>query len=300
MDNILIQLRSAVRDRPPVVLPVTLIVVMALVALIGNGVVGLSFRPSLLAVILPALLMLLIAGWLHARRADPRFCEGVVYLSLWLFWLPVGILLSYLTIIIGFPLRDRALAAADAAFGFHWIDMAAAVEQWPWLVSLLGVCYQSCQWQPMVTVLVIAMIGPRDRNSEFLLQILLGLLVTLVISTFVPAIGPAAAFGVHLPHEDIVQSLRSGRFQQLPYNGVLCFPSFHTIMAVLFTYAHRGIRPTFWIFVTLNLGMLASTPYRGDHYLVDILGGLSVAALVIIFTQNYGFVRRYASVAAAS
>jgi hypothetical protein len=53
-------------------------------------------------------------------------------------------------------------------------------------------------------------------------------------------------------------------------------------MAVLFAVAHRGNRWTFPIFVGLNAVMLTAIPYTGDHYLIDVISGIGVAAIALI------------------
>jgi len=281
-DDIGARLRRLFFDAPP-------IFIIGAMFLLGLGcalVVGMSFMPSLPIALAPGAAILALAVWLHLRRADPRAFDAVLHLGLWFLWTPLGVLLSYVTIVAGFPLQDRALAAADAAFGFHWIGMASTLARTPWLTSLLGFAYRSYLWQPTISVIVIAWLGPRGRNREFLTQVLAGLLITLAISTVVPAMSPAAAFGLHQPHERIISALQDGHYRNLPYMGILSFPSFHAIMAVLFANAHRGFKPTFFVFLPLNLLMLAATPYCGDHYLVDVVAGIFVAALVILFTQK--------------
>jgi membrane-associated phospholipid phosphatase len=39
-----------------------------------------------------------------------------------------------------------------------------------------------------------------------------------------------------------------------------------------------------WIGLALNVLMLIATPIRGDHYLVDVLSGLAVAAAAVAAT----------------
>ena len=54
-------------------------------------------------------------------------------------------------------------------------------------------------------------------------------------------------------------------------------PSYHTVMAVLFTYAFRRTGVIGYGIATLNLVMLFSIPPIGGHYLVDVFAGGALA-----------------------
>jgi membrane-associated phospholipid phosphatase len=62
--------------------------------------------------------------------------------------------------------------------------------------------------------------------------------------------------------------------------GVIAFPSFHAVFAMMFTYAHRS-SVTFPVVAVLNLLMLFSIPSEGGHYLVDVIGGLMIGGVTI-------------------
>jgi membrane-associated phospholipid phosphatase len=86
--------------------------------------------------------------------------------------------------------------------------------------------------------------------------------------------------------EDLV-GLRHGSLPSLDMmllKGVIAFPSFHAVLAILFTYAHRGSR-VFVPVAVFNGLMLLSIPSEGGHYLVDVLGGIAVGLLAILMTR---------------
>jgi membrane-associated phospholipid phosphatase len=56
------------------------------------------------------------------------------------------------------------------------------------------------------------------------------------------------------------------------------------VLAILFTYAHRGSR-AFVPVAVFNALMLLSVPSEGGHYLVDVLGGVTVGGLAILMTR---------------
>jgi membrane-associated phospholipid phosphatase len=65
--------------------------------------------------------------------------------------------------------------------------------------------------------------------------------------------------------------------------GLISFPSYHTVLAVLLTYAHRRSRLLVPI-ALVNGIMLFSIPSYGGHYLIDIFAGAVVALLAISAT----------------
>jgi hypothetical protein len=264
--------------------PCAIIAAMIATVVVWNAFIGLSLTPAWYAVFAPAAAFSLAAGWIRFRQGESRLFEAALYLALWAIWPPVCVWLAYLSVTLGLPLQDSALAASDAALGFDWIDVARFIDAIPGLGSVLNFAYLSPLWQFAASAIVLAWLAPRGRNRELLTHMLLAMTATLVIGTFVPAIGPAAAYGFGPEPEAIIHALRSGGSQKLPYAGIVSFPSFHTVMAVLFTYAHRDIDKTFHYALALNAVMLVSTLYNGDHYLSDILAGFLVAGSTILVT----------------
>ena len=59
--------------------------------------------------------------------------------------------------------------------------------------------------------------------------------------------------------------------------GIVTMPSYHTVMAVLLTYAFRGTGLVGYGIATLNAVMLISIPPIGGHYLVDVIAGAALA-----------------------
>ena len=68
---------------------------------------------------------------------------------------------------------------------------------------------------------------------------------------------------------------------QTPVQGVIQFPSFHTAMAILYTYAARGVPVLFPLLIVFNVLMIVSTMPIGGHYFADVLGGAAIALVTI-------------------
>ena len=96
-------------------------------------------------------------------------------------------------------------------------------------------------------------------------------------------------------------ALRSGAFRDFVVaqaEGLTAFPSFHTIMALLFAFAFRG---TFLRWPAFALGALTifATPVMGGHYFVDLLGGVAVFAITALALRHMGMLDEPAAAASA-
>jgi hypothetical protein len=266
-------------DAPPVII----VAALAAMALAWNRWSGLTWQqPALPALLWTPALCFVIAAIYSIVRPQPVIAEVACYFGLWLVYPVFGTRLTYLANASGYPLQDEILAGLDAAIGFQWSDWARVISTYSLVVTIQEFAYQSYVWQPALSIIVFAVWGPRGRNRELLTSVLLALIPTVVISIFLPAIGPADTHGFLTPSGSIVRALRDGSGAQLPYVGIVCFPYFHAVMAVLFAVAHRGNRWTFPPFIALNALMLTAIPYTGDHYLSDLIGGTGVAVVALI------------------
>ena len=63
--------------------------------------------------------------------------------------------------------------------------------------------------------------------------------------------------------------------------GLVGFPSFHTAQAIVVAWYARKLGVLFYPFLVFNILVIASTPIQGGHHIVDVIGGLAVAALAI-------------------
>jgi PAP2 superfamily len=268
----------AVAETPPVII----IAGMAIVAEAWNAYAGLRWQsqlPQTFFVI--SLFCFGIAAAYTMRRPNRELAELGLYTRLSFIYPVFGIKLTYLGIAAGWPLEDATFPAWDAALGFHWLHWAHFIASHPALREVQEFAYDRHYWQPLLSVIVLSFWGPRHRNQEFLTAILIALLITTVIASLCPAIGPADRHGLQTALGAVVMSLRLGLRVALPYMGIISFPSFHAAMAILFTIAHRG-KVTFLPVLLLNLVMLSAISYSGDHYLVDLFSGGVAAGLSFV------------------
>ncbi|MBR0718050.1 phosphatase PAP2 family protein [Bradyrhizobium liaoningense] len=210
--------------------------------------------------------------------------------------------LSYVACASEWPLQDHALLAIDRALGMDPEAIARFVNDHPWLALVLSRGYGLIKWPLLLIPIVLSLTGRFVRLQTFMLAMSLALAVTIAISAFVPAIG--TFYGLHLPAAHFpnvntsiyagqlrdILALRDGSLHELELlklSGVVSFPSFHAASAVLYMWALWPVRWVGGIAAALNLLMIAATPVIGAHYMVDVFGGIAVAAASIWAVNRY-------------
>lgn len=210
--------------------------------------------------------------------------------------------LSYVACTSEWPLQDQTLLAIDRALGMDPEAIARFVNDQPWLARVLVRGYGLIKWPLLLIPIVLALTGRFVRLQTYMLALSLALAVTIAISAFVPAIG--TFYGLNLPAAHVpnlhtatyagqlrdILALRDGSLRELALfklSGVVSFPSFHAASAVLYMWALWPVRRIGGIAAALNLLMIAATPVIGAHYMVDVFGGVAVAAASIWATGRY-------------
>lgn len=186
------------------------------------------------------------------------------------------------------PLKDHALAEIDQAFGFNASTLVHFMASHPWLRTLFTLSYDA-----LFPLMVLGALLPAVRYrfqavKELIVATSFATIVGAVIFRFVPAIGPWAVYGYapsvsQLRCQDLLLTLRSNSPHVLNLNesGIVCFPSFHTLLAVVSCVALWSIRPLRIPAVVVASSIVLSTLTTGWHYLVDVIGGLLLTILSI-------------------
>ena len=242
------------------------------------------------------------AGFAHANarsavRRDPRVMFALGGTAQIVLVTVLMTPLTYVAAATNFPLQDANLLAADRALGFDWTAYVGFVNDHPTLATVLTLGYRMIRWPIFAIPVVLALAHRYRRMDEFIFAFGLALIVTTIISVFVPAIGiyfdlpdVSASYSNVVPvaYFDSVREMplvRDGSIRALELTkltGLVTFPSFHAASAVLYTWALwpvRWIRP---IAVIANVAMLASCPVDGAHYIIDLIAGVALAVLAIM------------------
>jgi membrane-associated phospholipid phosphatase len=214
--------------------------------------------------------------------------------------LSATLVFSYLSAVANFPLRDTTFAAVDRAFGLDWVGLLALLNGRPWLSRTLTLVYWSGGLQLWFVLLVLGATGQRARLAETEALFSLSTITVCVLGLFFPAVGamayyqPPAEYLTNflkfsgMWHYEAFMSLRTAAEPRLDFSafaGVIQFPSFHTVLAVLTTYAVRDWKWLFWpALATNSLVVLATLPEGGHHMSDSIAGGL-ISIVAILFVR---------------
>lgn len=257
-----------------------LVALLAAVTLSVGSAIGLTTNPPLWLLMAVPTGLLVIAGYYAAfRQAEHQLFQMAFYIALWIAFPLIGVRLTYLGAVLAFPLQDSTFAAADAALGFDWASWSRAIAQKDFLYWSTRVAYATSYWQPFVIVLILALFGRREDNARLMIAMVISLLITMIPHTFWPSVGPAPSHGLENRWNDVVMTLRAGHPENLPYVGIITFPSFHATMATLFTLAYRNVPAAMIAAGIVNFLMLLSIPYPGGHYFLDVPAGILIALL---------------------
>jgi membrane-associated phospholipid phosphatase len=81
----------------------------------------------------------------------------------------------------------------------------------------------------------------------------------------------------------LVQMLKDGPgfISPTELRGVVGFPSYHTLQALVLAWYARNVPWLRWPAFALNAAVLVSIPIQGGHHLVDMFGGAAVTAAAI-------------------
>lgn len=236
------------------------------------------------------LILGLIAVIYRTLRPSPRLSLGVeIAVQLICILLPAGLLVQACAILgADIPYIDDALWEADQFLYFDWLAANGWVDTHPVVSLPLSWAYGSIAWQFPLAGIALTVLRQEWRLRRFAVAMGLTLAATCAIFPFAPALGYDAflglGFGEPARH---MEALRTGGIQEFRLDelvGVVTFPSFHTAAAVVFAWAMWGVRWLRWPGLVLNVAMIASTPFHGSHYLVDVIVGAIIAGLAIIAT----------------
>ena len=185
------------------------------------------------------------------------------------------------------PLQDSHFMQLDSLLGIH-VPSIMAWSDAHGLRSFSDKCYYALIPSLWAAVFLPTLAGKARDTQRFLTANLIAFAIGLPIFALLPAIGPW--YGYHLPmgrYEAECQALifqirQPGPFTYHPPAGIICFPSFHVIWAILCARSLWGFRFLRIPVSILSLMIIASTLTTGVHYFCDVLAGIVLATIAII------------------
>lgn len=179
---------------------------------------------------------------------------------------------------------DRALhmsvPSVQAWASQNWLGRIAS-PTYPWLFTFMR-----------TAVLLPPLAGRSDGAKKFLTANLIVFAIGIPLFAIFPAVGPW--YGYHtvvrpdqmLAQDTLLFIRRTGPIQFRIPSGIICFPSFHVVWAILCTYALWSFRYLRIPASTLSALIILSTLTTGVHYAFDLVGGALIAVSAIYASQQ--------------
>src|SRR5438128_1035177 len=265
---------------------------LLIISLAGCALTGIKLPDlgawAIVFLVLTAMVLPLPAYWYQKGRAD--LLDSALTL-LWALLIRVIIPISVqVAARLHVPLQDSFFGRADEHLGVS----VPAIMTWAnhhWLGSVLNRSYSWVVILLPLSVLLPVLAGRLKYAREFLVANLISFAIGIPLFALLPAIGPWRYF--HFPPSQAQTSscelpllaMRHAGTYVLGSQeaGVVCFPSFHVALAIFFVAGLWGFR---WLripAVIVSAMVILSTMTTGWHYFVDVLGGIVLAAISIVF-----------------
>jgi hypothetical protein len=234
-------------------------------------------------------------------RSEPVFAAMLAATAFLMVFPAACSLMSYLATTVAGPRIDANLLAIDRAFGISWPAIMAFAGDHRFLADTLGLAYQSIIPQTLLLVLLLGWTRKPDQLYGLCLAIAGGATLTLLFWIAFPSFGAYSMY--HLPlatqmklslvegvdyGQQLTNLLKNGPgfIEPKDLRGIIGFPSYHTVQAIVLAWYARKLPYLGWLFLALNIAVVCATPIHGGHHLIDIPGGAIVAALVIFIADR--------------
>jgi membrane-associated phospholipid phosphatase len=117
------------------------------------------------------------------------------------------------------------------------------------------------------------------------------MIITILVYPFGTTIGPIGYYHLGPPGNwtPMIEAFRDHNDRIITPDrlvGMVSFPSYHAAVGVLIICATWPLRVARWLFLPLNVGMLFTTIPYGEHYLVDVIGGVVVAIIALLAARR--------------
>ena len=248
---------------------------------------------------LPGLLLLIVIYYYCRWRGF----EKLMNVSQSIFWalivIPVISLLIPVAARSPAPLVDDALTKIDGAMGFHTVAVVRAVSHVPALRLTSAIAYNLIPPLIVASLLVPIFCGKTSASRRYIAAVVVAAVITSALFALWPAVGPWTTEGFAPTAEQAktytaLASLKAGT--PIPVNskssGIVAFPSFHVVLAVLSIVSMWRIRWARWIVFTLGVMVCISTVTTGWHYGIDVIGGLVATCVSCVAADNLMSVTR--------
>ncbi|MEB3701903.1 Phosphatase PAP2 family protein [Candidatus Bealeia paramacronuclearis] len=197
------------------------------------------------------------------------------------------ILFSFFAATTTQPLIDSTLVSIDNYFGIYVPIIDFWFREHEYFQWIFGQIYNSYFYQILFTALYFSYYKNDIQLKRYVNLFMISCALTIVISGFFPALGPYDWYH-YQPHPILANALshlldlRQNIVDLGKQAGIVTFPSFHAIMAMIYIYTFRNENKFVFIpILILNFLMIFSCIPIGEHYFADILGAIPVFLVTI-------------------
>lgn len=254
------------------------------------AITGMTLSSAFAKYALMGLALLFLAGFCHYRGHDWRLKDSASIIGLGIAGLLLVGLVSVIGLRLGLPLADPLLARADALLHF---DTPAAVRftaSQPLAADLLHLAYNISGALCLAAIGWRLVQGNRAALWMFITTVIVAMQITAVVSIMFPARGAILSFGLDaLQAHGLPAGAGSYSAEAFAYfysgldplvtlskmNGIVTFPSFHTVLALMIVQGFWDTPARFFAVGLCALTIVSTVP-MGGHYVIDLFGGFLV------------------------
>jgi membrane-associated phospholipid phosphatase len=243
-----------------------------------------------------ALSLLFLLGIAFYRWRRERRIVGLLGIVFWS--LTFGILYltpMYLAARCPVPFRDDVLARMDRVLGVEMPALLPLIDAVPGVKGFLDWCYNTLVVFVVVAIMLPPVCGKMGRAKEYLIAGIASAILSIPLFAVLPAKGPWCYYGYPAtPDQDKVTSIivdlkNADHFVMnvSDTEGIISFPSFHTVLALLAAFALWSVPYVRWPAALLAFLIVLSTVTTGWHYLCDVVAGFVITALSCLVAKGY-------------
>ncbi len=167
-------------------------------------------------------------------------------------------------------------------------DRFAEVIPFRWFSELMSLLYMSYYFQ--VFGLIILSFLKRKHYRNVITNLIFSFYLCYLIYTIIPALGPSYAYGTL--HNNLFDGYVIAPFLQnvvfMGDSNGAAFPSSHCLISVLSTIMAIRYFPKLgkW-YIVFNIGLILSTVYIKQHYVIDSMLGVLLAPIFYMISEKF-------------
>ena len=251
-----------------------------------------------------AFLTALLAGGgvFYAKvRKDERLTAMLFGTSFMLAFSNLASIFNYLLLTVAGQRIDGLLASIDRAMGVNWPAMIVWAHAHRSIDLVMMLVYGCVLPQIALLMPLLGWQSAISRIYSFCLAVTVATVIAMGFWAFFPSFGAISVYGLppalaaHTPlaldmnyaHE-LLRLLANGPGFISPRDlkGLIGFPSFHAVLALLVTWYARDLKYVRWPIIGINTLVIIATPIQGGHHVIDVVAGFGVTALSILLAEK--------------